>query len=267
MIELILELVNLLAALCIFYCVVRLIPTLNLRLQRRAVQLLALATTTFSINEALGFIGLFWAVEWLEIVRDGLEMIFIMSLAISLFMLFKSDRREVATLNRAATMDRLTGLHNFGYFQNLATQRINLALAGNLPLSVILLDADNFKSYNDTFGHEAGNVVLEAIASVLRQAVRAGEDDIIARYGGEEFVVLLSRPLDRAVITAERIRALIEEQCQPAATPGLQRAVTVSIGVATLTPERQTLEALVEAADKAMYQAKRSGKNRVGQSE
>jgi diguanylate cyclase (GGDEF)-like protein len=267
MAELALELLNLMAAFCILYCVVRLTPTLNLRLQRRAVQLLLLATTTFFINEVLGVLGVFWVSEGLAVLRDGLEMTFIFSLAIALLLLFQSDRCEVATLNQAATVDRLTGLRNFGYFKGLATQRVNLALAGKLPLSLILLDADNFKSYNDTYGHEAGNIVLRLVATVLQMAVRAGEDDIVARYGGEEFVVLLSCPLEQAVDTAERIRAAVAHQCQPSVSPDLQRAVTVSVGVAALPPGQGTLETLVEQADQAMYRAKRAGKNRVGRAD
>jgi hypothetical protein len=86
MAELALELLNLMAALCILYCVVRLTPTLNLRLQRRAVQLLLLATTTFFINEVLGVLGVFWVSEGLAVLRDGLEMTFIFSLAIALLL-------------------------------------------------------------------------------------------------------------------------------------------------------------------------------------
>jgi hypothetical protein len=110
MAELALELLNLMAALCILYCVVRLTPTLNLRLQRRAVQLLLLATTTFFVNEVLGVLGVFWVSEGLAVLRDGLEMTFIFSLAIALLLLFQSDRCEVATLNQAATVGGIRGV-------------------------------------------------------------------------------------------------------------------------------------------------------------
>lgn len=262
--ELCLESLNLFAALSIFYFVVRLTPTLNLNLQKKAVRLLLVATGAFSANEALAFVSLFWRFESLEVVREFLEMTFIFSMAIALFFLFRSDRREVTQLSQSATVDKLTSLYNVGYFRQVAQQRFGLARAGNLPLALILLDADNFKSYNDTFGHEAGNVVLHSIAQQLRTSVRDQQDDIAARYGGEEFVVLLSSPLIVAEVTAERIRAAIAQHCQPNENPALKRAVTVSVGVAALAPHIQTLEDLIVAADQAMYQAKQAGKNRVG---
>ncbi|MEO1591742.1 MAG: GGDEF domain-containing protein [Cyanobacteria bacterium J06632_22] len=261
--ELLLECVNLLAALAIFYGVLRLVPSLQLRLQRRTVRLLLAGTTLFAMNEALGVLGWLWPSEALQSLRDLLEMGMMGSIAIAVGLIVQSNRQEITQLSQAATIDRLTGLHNFGHFQTLAQQRTRRATAGQLPLSVILLDADNFKSYNDTFGHEAGNGVLQTIAATLRQAVRAGEEDIIARYGGEEFIVLLNSPLDQALGVADRICTQIAAQCQPTVTPTLQRAVTVSVGVATLAPQCSTLEQLIEAADQAMYQAKQAGKNQV----
>ena len=263
MTELSLECVNLLAAIAIFYFVLRLLPILKLRLQRRALYLLVGGTSLFAVNEALGVLVWFWPSAVLQSLRDVLEMGMIGSIAISAGLIFQSNRREVAQLSQAATIDRLTGLHNFGYFQTLAKQRVRRAAVGRLPLSIILLDVDNFKSYNDTFGHEAGNIVLQTIAVTLQQAVRAGEEDIVARYGGEEFIVLLNSSLGQAMGVAERICTQIKTQCQPAMTPALQRAVTVSVGVATLTPYCSTLEQLVEAADQAMYQSKQNGKNQV----
>ncbi len=261
--ELCLESLNLCAALSIFYCVVGLAPTFSLRLQKKAVWLLLLATGAFSVNEVLAFVGLFRPFDGLEVIRDSLELIFIFSMAIALLLLFRSDLREVTQLNQSATVDKLTNLHNIGYFKQVAAQRLGLAQAGNLPLALILLDADNFKSYNDTFGHEAGNEVLRSIAQQLRASVREHQDDIAARYGGEEFVVLLSAPRSIAQATAERICAAIDQQCRPSETPDLKRSVTVSVGVAVLTPQMQTLEDLIVAADQAMYKAKQAGKNRV----
>jgi diguanylate cyclase (GGDEF)-like protein len=261
--ELCLESLNLAAALSIFYFVVRLTPTLNLNLQKQAVRLLLVATAAFSLNEALAFVSLFWGGAFWEVIREILEGVFIFSMAIALFLLFRSDRREVTQLSKSATTDKLTSLHNVGYFKQVAHQRFDLARVGNLPLSLIILDADNFKSYNDTFGHEAGNVVLCSIAQHLRASVREGQDDIVARYGGEEFVVLLSSSLAVAEAMAERIRAAIDQHCRPSETPALKRAVTVSVGVAALAPNLNTFEDLIVAADQAMYNAKQTGKNQV----
>ena len=261
--ELFLELLNFCAALTILFFVVKLTPTLNLKLQKEAVYLLLLSTTLFSLNEALGVVSLFWTANALEVVRDCLEVMFILGMAAALYLLFQSDRQEVSPLNQAATVDKLTSLHNFGYFKQVATQRVQLAQAANLPLCLILLDADNFKSYNDTFGHEAGNIVLCQIAQHLQDAIRHHQDDVVARYGGEEFVVLLSSSLTIASAMAEWIRATIDSNCRPDKTATLQRAVTVSVGVAQLTPQLKTLEDLIAAADNAMYDAKRAGKNRI----
>jgi diguanylate cyclase (GGDEF)-like protein len=124
-----------------------------------------------------------------------------------------------------------------------------------------MLDIDDFKNYNDAFGHEAGNAVLRVLAGILRRSVRA--DDLVARYGGEEFVVLLGGRLDEIEEAMERIRLQVEDRCSPLDGSPVRRQVTVSAGVAALTDRVQTLEELIEAADEAMYQAKRAGKNRV----
>jgi diguanylate cyclase (GGDEF)-like protein len=122
------------------------------------------------------------------------------------------------------------------------------------PLSLILLDVDHFKSFNDTFGHPAGDDVLRQIASAMSGCCRT--TDVPARIGGEEFAVLLpGTGTEGAEVLAERIRQAIE------AGPWPLRPVTASFGIATLGPTGP--QSLIEAADRALYQAKHTGRNRI----
>lgn len=159
-------------------------------------------------------------------------------------------------LQNLAVTDGLTGLHNHRAFQDFLEEQFQRARSTGQPLSLILMDVDYFKQYNDTYGHQAGDEVLRAVARILREQVRGG--DFVARYGGEEFVVVLPRAdARRAVAVAERLRNAVEN------APWTLRPITGSFGVATLQPEMQTRQALIEAADRALYQAKRNGRNRV----
>ena len=125
----------------------------------------------------------------------------------------------------------------------------------------MVLDVDDFKPYNDRYGHEAGDGVLCCVARVLRKSARA--DDLVARYGGEEFVLLMSSDLEDAVEVADRICQAVERECSPERDASLSRQITVSLGIAPLTEDTQMLELLIGAADREMYRAKRAGKNRI----
>jgi diguanylate cyclase (GGDEF)-like protein len=127
------------------------------------------------------------------------------------------------------------------------------------PLSLLFLDIDDFKIINDTLGHPQGDVVLMALAAFLERSAR--QADVVCRYGGEEFVVILPQTsLEPAGVLAERLRRGISQKPIPLSS-GPQK-VTVSIGMAQLGPTMDA-EALVRAADNALYQAKQAGKNRV----
>ena len=165
--------------------------------------------------------------------------------------------------------DRLTGLPNRRAYDHRLNELWALSLERKEPISAIMVDVDHFKRLNDSFGHPYGDRVLQRIASLLQQALRA-EDDFVARYGGEEFVVLLpNADPDSAFKVAERIRTLVEV----AGSPALQRDsnlspqtvwATVSCGIATSWPQATTDAArLISDADTAMYHAKQSGRNRV----
>jgi diguanylate cyclase (GGDEF)-like protein len=160
------------------------------------------------------------------------------------------------TLEQQAIQDAMTGLPNHRMFQRSVRARIEQAVRQRHPLSLLMLDVDDFKRYNDTFGHPAGDEVLRLVGGLLIGAVRA--DDTVARYGGEEFTVILPyADLACATAVAERIRACIAVYDFP------HDHVTVSIGVAELDHENPDAGELIRAADSALYEAKRMGRNRV----
>ena len=161
-----------------------------------------------------------------------------------------------ALLIEQATTDGLTSLANRRHFFEVLEGGVSVAARHGQSLSLVMLDVDAFKSFNDRFGHPAGDEVLRTVADILRSIVR--ESDIVARYGGEEFVALLpSTDRDLAVTVAERLREGIEQWSWN------QRSITVSLGIATLRRETTGPQALVEQADRALYHSKRRGRNRT----
>ncbi len=256
-----LEAFNAIVAITVLYLGIRAAPRLTLALQRRSARFFLAATIFFALSEALAVADLLLALKDVEIYRELAETGFIACLAIALYMMRESERNEVALLRRSADIDALTTLYNHAYFRRAAQRRFEQARKYGLPLSIILLDIDDFKTYNDQFGHEAGNVTLGYIAKTLRESARA--DDLVARYGGEEFAVVVSDQLKEALLVAERIRVNVETQCSPDRNPLFRRRVTVSLGLASISNDTGSLDELIEAADKQMYHAKRAGKNCV----
>lgn len=158
--------------------------------------------------------------------------------------------------------DRLTGLWNFGYFRHQLNEDIKRAHRFNRYLSLLMLDLDFFKEFNDTFGHLAGDKLLQQIADILKNTCR--EVDVVARYGGEEFAIILPETFkEKAYSSAERIRKLVASTHFPHSELGQPKRVTISIGVASFPHDASTSEALIGAADKALYAAKKTGRNRV----
>src|SRR5205823_4232022 len=158
-----------------------------------------------------------------------------------------------------ATTDGLTGLLNRRTFNAQLQGRLREAQRYNRPLSLLLLDVDHFKKVNDTFGHPTGDAVLKGIAAVAQKQAR--ETDIVARYGGEEMALILPETdAFGAHAIAERIRKAVGATSHPTEQGAIQ--VTVSIGLAT-SPPGDSAEAVLEAADKALYRAKQGGRNRV----
>lgn len=166
-------------------------------------------------------------------------------------------------LVRLATLDGLTGLANRRTFD----QALEAALkpeAGDEPVSLLLIDVDHFKAFNDTYGHQAGDGCLRQVAAAL-QGHATRPDDLAARYGGEEFALVLPRTdAAGARLLAERIRAAVADLAMPHAASPTAAHVTVSIGGTTVRPgEGLAPAAVVELADQALYAAKRAGRNRV----
>jgi diguanylate cyclase (GGDEF)-like protein len=167
-------------------------------------------------------------------------------------------------LERFAFLDSLTGLSNRRAFEDRGTTEWNRCLRAAAPLSVILLDVDHFKLYNDTYGHGAGDECLRRVARALSGSLeRAG--DLVARYGGEEFVVVLpDTDQAGALRVAERLRRAVEEQRIEHSGSKAAPHVTVSLGVATAVPVLVGgLTILLELADRMLYECKAAGRNGV----
>lgn len=161
-----------------------------------------------------------------------------------------------------AITDGLTGLYNHRHFRERLKDEFTRASRYSRPLSVVMIDIDSFKRYNDANGHPMGDMLLRTLADILKSGIR--NSDMVARYGGEEFVVILSETHeDSAVKTAERLRLSVESHkfLKGETQPGGR--VTVSLGVASLGKDKGGPDELVKRADLALYKAKNTGKNRV----
>jgi diguanylate cyclase (GGDEF)-like protein len=173
------------------------------------------------------------------------------------------NARLHAEVRALAVTDGLTGLANHRAFNQALEAEVPRAGRYGYPVSLVFLDIDSFKLYNDTYGHPAGNERLKAFAALLRERVR--DPDLAARYGGEEFALVLPHtPKDGAFHLAERIRAAAEAAVPDGCLPGAPvSGYTLSLGVAAFPDDARTPEDLLLAADNAALAAKRAGKNRV----
>ena len=171
------------------------------------------------------------------------------------------EKMAQVALEQLATRDGLTGLANRRCFDDTLHAEWARALRQQQPLSLLMVDVDNFKAYNDANGHLGGDECLKRIARAVASEMRA--NDLVARYGGEEFAVILpNQSLKGAAIVAERIRCRVEQLQLPSTAP--TRHVTVSIGAATAIagPDNSASD-LVATADAALYRAKHLGRNRI----
>lgn len=173
-----------------------------------------------------------------------------------------TERKQLqAELEQQAQLDFLTGLANRRHFMELAERELSRALRHDTPLSALMLDIDHFKAVNDTYGHEAGDLVLRTLSEVCRATLR--EVDIIGRLGGEEFGILLPMTDGReALETAQRLKDRLA-QTVVLVEQNVPLNFTVSIGVAPVNGKETTLDTLFHRADKALYDAKRRGRNRA----
>ena len=161
-----------------------------------------------------------------------------------------------------AYRDELTGLYNYRFLMEYLEREIVRGARYGTPVSLVMVDVDDFKKYNDQFGHEAGNQILAAIAGLLSESVR--ELDLAVRYGGEEFTIVLpSTTKAGAELVAQRARKTIEDHDFSGEDPKRGGKLTVSMGLATYPHDASSIDGLIRRADRALYMAKADGKNRV----
>jgi diguanylate cyclase (GGDEF)-like protein len=208
--------------------------------------------------------------QWEELNRRVPEKV---DLRVAMLQYFLQSQRkfhnpaivEIKILRKAqasAIYDELTRLYNFRYFQDRVVSEVRRATRYDAPLSLLMIDADDFKAFNDSKGHLAGNMALRRLANVLKKTVR--EVDVAARYGGEEFAILLpSTPKLAALKLGEKVRQAVEKAGIGRDEERGGRPLTVSIGVASLPGDAASPEELVDRADRALYIAKSIGKNCV----
>ena len=206
------------------------------------------------LEGCLTCIGLGFAVSWL------LNPLYGLITAIPLVLIFQA--LHVPNLKEEAASDPKTGLANMRHFNEIMQRDIERVSRNGQPLSLLICDLDYLRNINNTYGHQAGDVVLLGIADILRRHIRSS--DVAARFGGEEFVVLLSdTDTVGARAVAERIRLDLEQSRFEIACADGPIGATLSIGVASFPRDGRTIEQMMRAADLAVYQAKRDGRNRV----
>lgn len=188
------------------------------------------------------------------------------------FMFDISDRKktehELAALQRKleeySFKDGLTGVANRRMFDSVMEENWSHSVRNHLPLSVILLDIDSFKQYNDLHGHLQGDECLKRLGALLEHAVKRSRD-FVARFGGEEFVIILPETdAESAIKVAERCRNLLFQEQIPHGGSDTSQLITVSMGVGTLVPTRDdTINAFLNLVDERLYEAKNRGRNRI----
>jgi two-component system, cell cycle response regulator len=163
------------------------------------------------------------------------------------------------SLERLAVTDDLTQVYNYRFLKSALRREIKRAGRFGQQVSIIMLDVDNLKTYNDKHGHLRGSHLLREMAGLLAGQVRSF--DLVAKYGGDEFTAILPQTeREGAQVVAERMRSAIEQHAFPLVGPGV---ITVSLGIGVFPTDGDDVSSLIQAADRALYQAKRAGRNRV----
>lgn len=221
---------------------------------------------------SLGY-SLFLAIDWHVggSVQDLLvpAMLFLIAAFIHVVNSFSletaHDLRRIALLEHESSVDGLMGIYNRRYLDRALAVEVSRAHRFDVPLSILILDLDHFKQINDTYGHQVGDRVLKRLGQLLQQSCR--RDDILSRYGGEEIVLIARNTLvQEAAELGERLRRLVESELLvpiDETDGGRELRVTASIGVSGLDAAVRDAESLLAAADRALYEAKRGGRNRV----
>ena len=167
--------------------------------------------------------------------------------------------RLAENLEKLAVTDDLTQVFNYRYLKSALRREVKRATRFKQPLSLLMVDVDNLKHYNDRNGHVRGSFLLREIAQLFAKQVRSW--DLVAKYGGDEFTVILPQTERAGAVTVgERLRAAVEEHTFPLAAKG---SITVSLGIANYPEDGDSVTGLIEASDRALYLAKRNGRNRV----
>ena len=173
-----------------------------------------------------------------------------------------SNLRLLDRMKQQANIDMLTGLYNRRFLEDYARKLFAIARRREQPVAMIMMDLDHFKSFNDLYGHEIGDRILRHFAKTVTGSMR--ETNLASRYGGEEFVVILPDTNAKScTLVAERIRKAVMVMVVPSNTEKPLPQLTVSMGVAIFPGNGQTLEEVIHASDKALYESKRNGRNRV----
>jgi diguanylate cyclase (GGDEF)-like protein len=227
----------------------------TLSAHRQALRVLAAAAVIVVASEIIGIASALTGPSTLtDAAEEFAELVAISAAAAVLHYLSRVEREEISPLRRSADVDELTGLSSRSFFERAAGRRVEQARDNGTPLACVLLDVDDFKAYNDSHGHGAGD-------EILRESARA--DDLVGRYGGEEFVLLVNGEVGDARKVAERIRQPVQTTCVPQDGNMLERPTTVSLGVVPLSDETKSLDRLIAMADAEMYRSKKTGKNRL----
>ena len=212
--------------------------------------------TTFSRQFAVG-----WYISRLSILLAATAVLFV--LLFQTANIYAQLAITAERLRNESLTDALTGLANRRRFDQHFALVLREAMRETRPVALLMLDIDNFKTYNDTYGHQAGDECLRTIASIVQNNVGRARD-LAARTGGEELAVIMPESdLMGALAVAERVRAAVEAAAIAQGRGAVHPIVTVSIGVtATLDPRSSSIEGLISAADEALYRAKSTGRNR-----
>lgn len=197
---------------------------------------------------------------WIPVVMPVISIM--AAFALSFLAKYLLKARDFEYQYKLATIDGLTELYNHRYFQDTLRKQIDIARRYNQAFSLIIIDIDFFKKFNDTYGHQAGDAVLRQVAKILKNNSRA--TDYVCRYGGEEMTIILpNTSAEDALFNANRIcKAVAETPFH--LTPVDKVNVTISLGVSTFPDNAQTPQDLIEWADKGLYYAKEHGRNQVG---
>ncbi len=209
---------------------------------------------------------------WLLLTQAALEHPGTASLAVGTFAVLgvaigfaqRRQHRIHRRILRHSLTDPLTGLFNYGYFIRALEREISRADRYGGAVTLVMLDVDHFKLFNDQYGHEKGNEALKVVAATLKREKR--QSDVAARYGGEEFVLLLPEGEAAGVETANRMKEAIARAEIPVGG-GASTGVTVSVGVATYPDAASSRDELLEVADSLLYASKRKGRNQVSVAE